>query len=165
MKTMDYSNLAVFGSIGSIVLLAGVAILMKWISSQVATRKHADSLTPADLRVLETSAASLVEEIKETASVACRDLDDRCEDLRKLILLADQKISLWAQLTADTEHPQPAVRPIEHRLPEHTGEMDTQSRVYHLADSGLSSTDIAREMEIPVGEVTLMLSCRPTARV
>lgn len=159
MKTLDYSNLAVFGSIGSIVLLAGVAVLMKWISSQVSTRKNADSLTPADLKVLETSAERMIEEIKETAAVACRDLDDRCEDLRKLILLADQKVSLWAQLTSDSQQP----KPIERRP--QAVELDSQSRVYQLADSGMSSADIAREIEIPIGEVTLMLSLRSTARV
>lgn len=159
MKTMDYSNLAVFGSIGSIVLLAGVAVLMKWISSQVATRKNADSLTPEDLRVLETSANRLVEEIKETASVAVRDLDDRCEELRKLVLMADQKISLWAQLTQQPEATAVEVTP---SLVETPGD---GSRIYELADAGMSPADIARETEMPVGEVGLMLSLRPTARV
>lgn len=159
MKSLDYSNLAVFGSIGSVVLLAGVAVLMKWIASQVSTRKNADSLTPDDLRVLETSAERMIEEIKETASIACRDLDDRCEDLRKLILMADQKISLWAQLTQETQQPQTTEAPAS------PAETDIQSRVYQLADSGMPSADIARETELPVGEVTLMLSLRSTARV
>lgn len=159
MKPLDYSNLAVLGSIGSIVLLAGVAVLMKWVSSQVATRKHADSLTPADLKALETSAERLVEDIKETASVAIRDLDDRCDDLRKLILLADQKITLWAQLTQENQQPQPVLKPTE------AIDTDPHSRVFELADSGMSAADIARELEMPVGEVTLMLSLRSTARV
>ena len=172
MKPIDYSNLAVFGSIGTIVLLAGVAVLMKWVSSQVAVRKHADSLTPADLRVLESSAERMIDEIKETAAVACRDIDDRCEDLRKLILIADQKITLWAQLTqepqiavragksiaAANEHPEPV------QVAEVSPEMDTQSRIYQMADAGMSAADIAREMEMPMGEISLMLSLRP-ARV
>lgn len=174
MKPIDYSNFAVFGSIGTIVLLAGVAILMRWIHSQVGARKHADSLTPADLRVLETSAQKLIEDIKETAAIACRDLDDRCEDLRKLILIADQKVAVWSQLCA--ENPQPALLaeraeqyPAPHSQPaaEHEEQRaDARSTVYHLADSGISASDIARELEIPIGEVVLMLSLRtpPAAR-
>jgi len=177
MKPLDCSNLAVLGSVGTIVLLAGVAVLMKWVSSQVATRKQADSLTPADLRALESSAGQLIEEIKETASVAIRDLDDRCEDLRKLILIADQKISLWAELTskapqpvapADLSTPSSDQHPeqMEHpELVEGCGGTDSSTRVYELADSGVSAADIARETGMPLGEVTLMLSLRSTARV
>ncbi len=164
MKPIDCSNLAVFGSTGTIILLAGVAVLMKWISSQIATRAHAESLTPADLRVLEASAEKLIDDIKETASIACRDLDDRCEDLRKLILIADQKIALWAQLTSESQD----VRHTEHPEPTEAGEdadVEVQSRVYHLADSGSSAADIARETGLPIGEVTLMLSLRSAARV
>ena len=183
-KYLDYNNAAVYGGIASIVLLAGIAILLKWVSSQVSTRRHADSLTPEDLRVLETSANRLVEEIKETAAVACRDLDDRCEDLRKLILHADQKISLWAQLTSDTEPAKPSEHPegVQHfgRPTDHHPERSTeqhpelvegrvqpgpQSRIFELAEAGMSPADIARETEMPVGEVTLILSLRSTVRV
>lgn len=146
------------GSILSLLALAGVAILLKWVYSQIATRRHAEGLTPEDLRVLETSAGHLVEEIKETAAVAVRDLDDRCEDLRKLILMADQKIALWAQLTQQPETPVAASQ-IE------TEALEDGSRVYELADAGMSPAEIARQTEMPVGEITLMLSLRSTARV
>lgn len=158
MKSIDCSNLAVFGSIGSIILLAGVAVLMKWISSQVATRKQAESLTPADLKVLETSAERMIDEIKETASVACRDIDDRCEELRKLILLADQKIGLWAQLEAESSRSAARTEPAPAETP------DDGSQVYELADMGMSPADISRELGLPLGEVTLMLGLRSTAR-
>jgi hypothetical protein len=143
------------GIITSLVLLAGVGFVLKWMTSQFAVRRHAESLTPEDLNVLEQAAGRLVEEIKETAAVAVRDLDDRCEELRKLLLLADQRIALWSQIASESGVSAPAPRSESDSLEE---------RVHELADAGMRPADIAQHANLPLGEVTLMLSLRSTVR-
>ena len=147
------------GSFITLIILAGIAVLVKWMASSMAISRSADSITPEDLKVLEEASARLVGEIKETASLAIRDLDDRCEQLRKLILLADQKIMLWSQIAEeqserDSQIPQTSV----------SEEAGPAARIYELADAGLEPTDIARETDQPIGEVTLLLGLRSAVR-
>ncbi len=147
----------IIGSFTTLVIVAGIAVLVRWMASSVAASRCAESITPRDLLVLEEASARLVGEIKETASLAIRDLDDRCEQLRKLILLADQKILLWSQIAADETDS-------AKRNSEEPADLDSARRIYEFADAGLDAADIARRAGLPIGEVTLLLGLRSAAR-
>lgn len=139
------------GIAATLALFGCVAFLLKWVTSQLSVRRNAESLTPEDLKVLEQAAGHLVDEIKQTAVVAVRDLDDRCEELRKLLLLADQRISLWSQIVNQTGAPETEVESVE-------------AKVRKMAASGIEPAEIARRVDLPLGEVNLVLSLSSTAR-
>jgi len=157
-----------YGSLITLVIVAGIAVLVKWLAQSMAVRHSAESITPEDLKALEDASARMVDEIKETAAVAIRDLDDRCEQLRKLILIADQKVMLWSQIIADQTQPiaeSKAPEVFTSPIPERSEDADTAQRIYHLADSGMDPAEIAREAGQPIGEVELLLGLRSAARV
>lgn len=145
----------VLGSLLSIIVLVALALGLRWTLSAMSTRGSAESLTPEDLRVLENAAARLVDDIKQTADAAVRDLDERCEKLRVLTAHADQRLAMLAGQT-EVARSSIAERPV-------SGD-GGRERVYALADEGLEADEIARVTAMPLGEVTLLLGLRPCAR-
>lgn len=149
----------ILGSVISLILLAALALGVRWMLSATAARGCAESLTPEDLQVLEEAAARLVDEIKQTAAVAVRDLDERCEKLRVLTIQADQRLALLAQEAS-------ARRSVAHCSQAVPAEdaAGLKERIYALADEGAAADEIARRTGTPVGEVTLLLGLRPCAQ-
>ena len=146
------------GSVISLILLAALALGVRWMLCTSAARRHAESLTPEDLQVLEDAAVRLVDEIKQTAAVAVRDLDERCEKLRALTIQADQRLALLAQeASARPQASSAQCGPAENVA-------GLRQYVYDLADEGFTADEIARRTGVAVGEVTLLLGLRPCAR-
>lgn len=148
----------ILGSIISLILLAGFALGLRWMLSAAGARTRAESLTPEDLQVLEDAAARLVDEIKQSAAVAVRDLDERCEKLRALTIQADQRLALLAQQASAS----PPASPAQSGPAQDAAGL--RQRVYALADEGFTDDEIARRTGVTVGEVILLRGLRPCSR-
>jgi len=149
----------------SILMIAGILLLVIILMSKQKNRgrKRGPVSEPNErLADLRQSAAgrdtlhTVMADVEELAQRLAAQLDNKAARIEKLIADADDRLARLEQAAAQ---PAPEAPPATPRL---TNQSDdpTRSRIYELADKGLSSIDIARRLDQPTGHVELILSLR-----
>jgi hypothetical protein len=104
---------------------------------------------------VEREVSSLMIELAEMAQQISRQLDSRSARLEALIRAADERIERLGSMGAGTvdagTQSQPAAT---------NAEQQRYARIYALADEGLSADRIAQKLEMPRGEVELIVALR-----
>jgi len=126
-------------------MLAGFVLAMAVMRAAWAQRER-ETLTAADLRAVEESAMTLIEQLRSEADNSLSHLGARCAELRQLIDQADARIrTLNAFTTTAAAAPGNTKRPFD------------QEKVLSLASSGMDSVDIARATGLDCAEVKAAL--------
>jgi hypothetical protein len=160
--TLDSGELK--GTIAIAMGVLGLAYLM--YRSSAKKRRHDPLDRPsgpslAQQRSVERQMQGLLVEMAEMARQISAQLDTRAAKLEELIRQADERIErMAAEKASSPVQAGPSERveppPPDAVAPEH-------QKIYKLADAGMSTPDIAREMAWPRGEVELVLSLRRSA--
>jgi hypothetical protein len=101
-------------------------------------------------------------ELQAAAGELVTQLDQRAERLERLIHQADARLAELRRLTAGTDNPGSASRPIPEVKPglDAPGPSSRTSQVYRLADEGYSAPEIAEATGVAIGEINLVLALR-----
>ena len=123
----------------------------------------------AQQRSVERDMQTLMHELSEMSRKIIGQLDTRAAKLQDLLKQADEKIERLAELESrPREHaPPPPVPPpmTPASAPELNIEIDPRhEQIYTLGDEGLNALQIANRLNIPEGEVELILALRPRRR-
>ena len=105
-------------------------------------------------------------EMQELTRVCAAQVENRVARLEMLLREADERIAQLTALEENAETSRPApppARPTPVVRPS-IGSDELSQRVYALADSGLGSADIARELTEHTGKVELILALRQESR-
>ncbi len=153
----------------SLLLWGGGVLLALWAASRLrlalktrldarGSSAGAGSPNPEDLR-------ALARDLEELADRLAERLDAKAERLEQLLRRADE------QTAALAEPPSPTYSSLAPRAsrdpgakpPRLVAECTTDpatSRIYALADSGVSARDISQQLDEPIGKVQLILALR-----
>lgn len=124
-----------------------------------------------DQRDIRFSMDELLVQLEEVARRVSAQVDTRFAKLEAVIREADERIARLEKLTGHSPPaPAPAsaadaAGPTQMAEPPHAADRpkpsnERQRRIYELADQGTSSLVIADALQMPVGEVELILSLR-----
>ncbi len=139
----------------SLVLMAGALVLLALAVAQWQRRAGArdhrpsagDAGGPGDHAGARADVETLVREL-------VAELDARADRLERLIAEADRRLTRPGR-------PEPEVKPERSTGPARRSEGDPMARrIYGLADEGLPTVEIARQLEQPTGKVELILALR-----
>lgn len=151
----------------------GIAVLaMAWVTFR-AGRRRKDPLDrpPAfaslsQQRAVEREMQNLLVELEQMVRTMNAQLDTRAAKIEQLIADADARIAALRRLQGK---PDSAVEPADYpplRIAQdepnlEPGDMDPRhAEIYALADGGMSSSEIARKLDRPSGEIELILALR-----
>ncbi len=133
--------------IAAAMLAVGIGVVL--VAAAIARRGPgrgdvAAGLSEADLASLRNEVAELAGQLEDFARVIDKRVDERLTQLQELLAETDSKIRQLKHLTAGG--------PSNHLPPEWS------DRIVALAAQGLGSVEIARKLQIDVGEVDLALN-------
>jgi hypothetical protein len=141
------------GAIAIGAIAGGVALLTYWwrrhtaargpAARAVATGPRAASEAPSELRDLER-------DMRELTDRLAAELDARAARLERLIEAADARLVALERAAESPVAPRARA----------ASAADPFAEVYHLADQGLPSVEIARRTSRPTGQVDLILNLR-----
>ena len=131
----------------------------------------------AQQRAVERDMQLLMQELSEMSRKIVQQLDGRSAKLQELLKQADERIERLAELEQraaasreEVRHSAPttadaAPPPTPSSEPQISIEIDPRhERIYALEDEGLSAVQISNQLNIPEGEVELILALRPRRR-
>lgn len=140
------------GAIAIGAIAGGVALLTYWWRRHTAARRPATRSAaiagpradaPAELRDLER-------DMRELTDRLAAELDARAARLERLIEAADARLVALERAAESPATPRARSASVA----------DPFAEVYHLADQGLPSVEIARRTSRPTGQVDLILNLR-----
>ncbi|HRQ72528.1 MAG TPA: hypothetical protein PLU35_05830 [Phycisphaerales bacterium] len=153
------------GPLPGLLIAAGLMIIlfivMRKVQQRIAARAQQDMSPRERIDALRTQAAerdsaeAVMAEMHDLARELAAQLEARAAKLEKLIRDADERLSRLDALEAPRARSGRQVSPTPTADPLHT-------RVYELADRGLPTVEIAREIDRPTGQVELILALRRT---
>jgi hypothetical protein len=110
----------------------------------------------AQQRAVERQMQNVLVDLSQMARQITAQLDTRAAKLEALIKEADQKITAMNSAPSTPREPAPeaAMEPEIHPDPRHAD-------IYALADQGRTPQEIARQLNLPSGEIELILALRP----
>jgi hypothetical protein len=122
----------------------------------------------AQQRSVERDMQTLMHELSEMSRKIIGQLDARSAKLQELLKQADEKIERLAALESrprEQAAPPPAPVAAAASMPELNIEIDPRhEQIYTLEDEGLNAIQISNRLNIPEGEVELILALRPRRR-
>ncbi len=136
-----------------------------WHRSDPLSRPADPSL--AQQRSVERDMQTLMHELSELSRKITQQLDARSTRLTELIGQADRRIEILRELAnrAPREGASPPPASPASSGPELNIEIDPRNeRIYALEDEGLNVTQISNRLNIPEGEIELILALRPRRR-
>lgn len=165
-----------FGSTPDLVFLAGVALLTMWAVARLRGTLHAhkrDRSVTARERIEEVRSTMEGRERVERTMVDLQELtrrlaahlDNKAARIEKLLKEADQRIAQLQSFNAQAapregERPTAMVEVRPFDSTSRTGSDPLSREVCGLADTGLSSVQIAQELDEQIGKVELILALR-----
>jgi len=173
---------------GVVVVVLLLILLWPRVHGGGSTRNRGDALAGADVslaqqRSVERDMQTLMSELSEMARKIGAQLDAKSARLEALIRAADERAGrLETQLRAEpapqrrdgdqpTDDPREAASfttsPPSIEIPPPSSDADGDRRhaqIYALADEGLSPVQIAERLDLPEGEVELIIALRPRGR-
>lgn len=151
-----FRGLALFSfteALPAVLMFGGLLLLLWAIRDRLAPRAGPTPRQP-DGRDAEAAdrLQSVVRDSEELAGLIAAQMDRQAERLERLIADADIRIRKLERLTLEAAQPRPAPR---------TDDTDPLSaRIYDLADQGMPSVEIARQLDQQTGKVELILALR-----
>ncbi len=153
------------GPLPGLLIAAGLMIIlfiaMRKVQQRLAARAQ-QNLSPREridaIRAQAAgrdSAEAVMAEMHDLARELAAQLEARSAKLEKLIRDADERLARLECVEA------PPARPVRSR-PQAPATDPRHARVYELADRGLPTVEIAREIDRPTGQVELILALRRT---
>lgn len=151
-----------------IAMIAGVALLVfslrrrgerlteregEGLERLEAIRREVRERYPRLARPSSDAPATTAAELEELAERLAARLDERAARLERLLAEADRRIRAL-------ESPAPAADPVPPPARTATTADPLHARVRELADRGMTPVDIARTLDIPTGQVQLILNLR-----
>ena len=169
---------------GTILLGINILLLLAgWLLFQQAksdlTARAAQVPVLGEVKALQKSIATLLEQLKMESIQTSAQLDARCAEARDLLAAIERRLEEAQDLPprparmrltrgrpsemAGANSPEPAASAPETPGPEtRPAEADPRKmQVYALSDEGTSSAEIARQTGFSQGEVDLILGLRP----
>lgn len=144
-----------FATVG-VILFGAMAIVVAAVLKAAWAQKEREALTSSDLRALEESAVTLIEQLRAEADHRAMDLDARCECLGKLIEQADARISALQSALASSQDSRRAPEAKHARVSRQ--QLDPRSqKVVDMASAGIGVAEIAKQAGLGCAEVKLML--------
>mgnify|MGYP005846552653 CR=1 FL=1 len=154
-------------------LALGVAVLaMAWVTFRAGRRRKDPLERPPSFaslsqqRAVEREMQSLLVELEQMVRTMNAQLDTRAAKIEQLIADADARIAELRRLQNSSEssvepadYPPLRITPSEPNI--ETADVDPRhAEIYSLADGGMTSTEIARKLDRPNGEIELILALR-----
>lgn len=166
----------------SIVMVVNILLLIAgWLLFQQAksdlTAKAAEAPVLSEIKALQKSIASLLEQLKLESAQSSTQLEARCLEAREMLTALDRRLE-------EIREAKPAARPARRREPAAAeradraetkaiapeapqATMDSPSRyeaIYALADEGFGFAEIAQRTGHTAGEVELILGLRNSVK-
>jgi len=151
----------------------GVAVLaMAWVTFRAGRRRKDPLDRPPNFaslsqqRAVEREMQNLLVELEQMVRTMNAQLDTRAAKMEQLIADADARIAALRRLqgqqdssVAPADYPPMRIAPSEPNI--EPADVDPRhAEIYSLADGGMTSTEIARKLDRPKGEVELILALR-----
>ena len=160
---------------GTIVLVVNILLLFAgWLLFQQAksdlTARAAQIPVLSEIKALQKSVATLLEQLKLESIQTSAQLDARCAEARDLLAAIDRKLEEADRLPARPTRKRAPGAP--RAAPPNTGtaQPDEQrasdsrrEQVFAMADEGAAAAEIARSTGLSEGEIELILGMRPQA--
>jgi hypothetical protein len=167
-----------------ILLLATGWVLFQKARAELSA-KAAEEPVLSEVRALQRNVKELLAEIEETGDAVSARIESRCMEARELLLALERRLeavpepqppprpapakrsgrrAATAVATLPAPEPEPPVAVVAAELPSAAPELSAgalrRETIYALADTGASSSDIARQTGLSVGEVETLLGLR-----
>ena len=143
--------------VGGMLILAFTALRIRSnsLSRQQRQRPQAPvpaTVRPEQVRAMAEELSALLSEVQETARRVAAQIENRASALELRLAEADEKIRQLEALRRDLDSvaATPSVATADTR----------HARVYDLADRGHTAREIAQQLDMPPGEVELILNLR-----
>lgn len=152
------------GPLPGLLIAAGLMIIlfiaMRKVRQRIAARAQQEMSPRERIEAIRAQAAerdsaeAVMAEMHDLARELAAQLEARAAKLEKLIRDADDRLE---RLEETDSHPRPV-----RSAPAVPSTDPLHARVYELADRGLPTVEIAREIDRPTGQVELILALRRT---
>ncbi|MCL4742852.1 MAG: hypothetical protein KJZ54_11705 [Phycisphaerales bacterium] len=152
------------GPLPGLLIAAGLMIIlfiaMRKVQQRIAARTQQEMSPRERIEAIRTQAAerdsaeAVMAEMHDLARELAAQLEARAARLERLIRDADERLVRLEATDAAPRTPQ--------RSPAAPLADPLHTRVYELADRGLPTVEIAREIDRPTGQVELILALRRT---
>jgi DNA-binding NarL/FixJ family response regulator len=164
MNKLQLASVLAGALIAAGVILLGIVVVLK---NRIARKGHSRKR----LRVSEQDMRELVDDLEQLTLQINERIESRLKDLQNLLGEIDDKITATRTAVADGNElkvgddsdirPEGSSEPLIPHSEVTTGDdaLDPQQeQILHLKAQGLSTIEIARRMEVNVGEVELVLN-------